>query len=283
MNKQEFYAALTANHLDQYKPQFDALMKDTIRYYNLTPIADYNDVQPGACRIGGTPDLPESIAWPTDNQGNYLSFIAQLSLKEIKPFDTYNVLPDSGYLFFFYDANQNMGGYSPDEKHLFKVIYFDGAEEELAFPDYPESLDEKAQYYACALSFETQVSMPYKWGKAFSFLSSEERDVYGEQVWKYSEINKSLGHADNLQDEMEALCQIVNSKEFTGNFRQFDDPKYDELKAGAKDWLLLLQVDSNQESAYMMWADMGRLYFWIRKQDLERKNFDSCWCVLQDM
>ena len=53
MNKQEFYAALTANNLDKYKPRFEDLMKDTIRYYNLTPIADYNDVPPGSSRIGG--------------------------------------------------------------------------------------------------------------------------------------------------------------------------------------------------------------------------------------
>lgn len=282
MNKQEFYTALTANNLSHHKSQFEALMKDTIRY-TLTPLLDYNDVPPGASRIGGTPDLPESITWPVDNQGNYLSFIAQLSLKEIKPFDTYNILPDAGYLFFFYDANQNMGGYSQDEKHLFRVIYFDGTEDTLSFPHFPESLDEKAQYYACSLSVENQISMPYKWGKAFSFLSSDERDIYGDQVWKESEINKTFGHADNIQSEMEEFCQIVTSKEYTGDFRKFDVPEYDNLRAGATDWILLFQVDSNQESAYMMWGDLGRLYFWIRKQDLEQKNFDNCWCVLQDM
>lgn len=83
--------------------------------------------------------------------------------------------------------------------------------------------------------------MPYKWGKKFSFLNSEERDVYGEKIWKDGEINKTLGHADNIQGEMETLCQIVTHKNFTGDFRMFDDPKYDELRADAKDWLLLLQ------------------------------------------
>lgn len=282
MNEQEFYSSLAANNLDKYRPQFEALMKDTIRY-NLTPVLDYNDIPPGASRIGGTPDLPESINWPADNKGNYLSFIGQLNLQQLKPYDTYNILPDTGYLFFFYDANQGMGGYSPEEKHLFRVIYFGGVEEDLRFPDFPESLSENAQYYACALSIEKQISMPYKWGKNFSFLSSEERDIYGDKVWKDAEINKTLGHADYIQDEMEPLCQIVTHKEFEGDFRKFDDPKYDELNEGAKDWLLLLQVDSNQETAYMQWADMGRLYFWIRKQDLEKKNFNDCWCVLQDM
>ncbi len=282
MNKQSFYAALTANNLDQHKPQFDALMKDTIRY-NLTSIADYNDVKPGSSRIGGTPDLPEEISWPADNNGNYLSFIAQLDLSEIKPFDTHQVLPDTGYLYFFFDANQAMGGYSMEEKHLFRVIYYNGAEQDLRFPDFPESLDESAQFSPCALSCETAISMPYKWGKAFAFLSSEEKDTYGQQIWKDAEINKTLGHADILQGEMEEFCQIVTHKEFTGDFSKFSGPEYPTLKEDAKDWLLLLQIDSNQENAGMMWADLGRLYFWIRKQDLEKKNFDNCWCVLQDM
>jgi uncharacterized protein YwqG len=282
MNKREFYAALIANNLNHHSAHFEPLMKDTIRY-SLTFIADYNDVLPGSSRIGGTPDLPEDIKWPTDNQGNYLSFIAQLSMQEIKPFDTYHVLPDTGYLFFFYDADQGMGGYSLEEKHLFRVIYYNSVEPNFSFPDFPESMKENARYEPCALSYETQVSMPYKWGKAFSFLTSEERDVYGDRVWRDREINKTLGHADILQGEMEEFCQIVTNEKFTGDFKEFETPEYAALRAHAKDWLLLLQVDSNREKNLMMWGDFGRLYFWIRKQDLEKRNFDNCWCVLQDL
>lgn len=46
-------------------------------------------------------------------------------------------------------------------------------------------------------------------------------------------------------------------------------------------WRLLLQVDSNEEDCGMMWGDVGRLYFWIRKQDLENKKFDKSWFSLQ--
>jgi len=282
MNRQDFYTALTANNLDKYKAKFEPLIKDTIRY-SLTPILDYNDVPVGSSRMGGTPDLPAGMTWPTDNNDNYLSFIAQLNLREIKPYDTYRVLPDTGYLYFFFDAAQNMGGYSKDEKHLFKVIYFDGTAEGLDFPDYPDSMAETAKYYACSLAIAPQISLPYKWGREMSFMNSEERDIYSQHVWQDGNINKTLGHADRLQDEMEVLCQIVTSESFDGDFRKFDDPQYDQLKAGAQDWLLLLQIDSNPEDAYMMWGNLGRLYFWIRKQDLEKKNFDNCWCVLQDM
>lgn len=280
MNKQEFYAALTASNLDKHKPRFEAVMKDTIRYH-LTPIHDYNDVPIGSSRIGGTPDLPEHMPWPADNKGNPLSFIAQLDLQEIRPFDTYQLLPDTGFLFFFYDADQAMGGYSMEEKHLFRVLYFDGPREDLQCPDFPESLS--VQFGPCSLTCETQVSMPFRRSKALSFLGDGEKGVYREKVWKEGESNKTFGHADILQGEMEEFCQIVTHKDFTGDFGKFDGPEYAGVMADAKDWLLLLQVDSNEGDASMMWADMGRLYFWIRKQDLEKRNFDDCWCVLQDM
>jgi uncharacterized protein YwqG len=31
----------------------------------------------------------------------------------------------------------------------------------------------------------------------------------------------------------------------------------------------------------MMWGDAGRLYFWIRKQDLAEQSFDAVWAILQ--
>ena len=31
----------------------------------------------------------------------------------------------------------------------------------------------------------------------------------------------------------------------------------------------------------MMWGDCGRLYFWIRQQDLASKAFEKSWMILQ--
>ena len=46
---------------------------------------------------------------------------------------------------------------------------------------------------------------------------------------------------------------------------------------------LLLSWDSSiQEEDYeLMFGDVGNLYFYIRKQDLEKGNFDKVWLVLQ--
>ncbi len=52
------------------------------------------------------------------------------------------------------------------------------------------------------------------------------------------------------------------------------------LWPGAADWELLLQVDSD-DRADMMWGDVGRLYFLMRSQDLESREFEKAWLVFQ--
>jgi uncharacterized protein YwqG len=45
-------------------------------------------------------------------------------------------------------------------------------------------------------------------------------------------------------------------------------------------WTLLLQVDSDPDIDFL-WADKGRLYFCIDKNDLFNANFDNVWTIMQ--
>jgi hypothetical protein len=53
-----------------------------------------------------------------------------------------------------------------------------------------------------------------------------------------------------------------------------------ELESGRYDWILLLQLDSDDDAG-MMWGDVGMLYFWIKREDLKKENFDNVWMILQ--
>lgn len=53
------------------------------------------------------------------------------------------------------------------------------------------------------------------------------------------------------------------------------------LAGGASDWRLLLQIDTDEDGPGGMCGDMGRIYFWIKCQDLRILRFDEAWLILQ--
>jgi uncharacterized protein YwqG len=67
---------------------------------------------------------------------------------------------------------------------------------------------------------------------------------------------------------------------YCGDPSGYNDPRAEGLKKDANQWILLFQIDSI-DKAGMMWGDVGRVYFWIKKDDLEKKDFDKIWFVLQ--
>lgn len=54
----------------------------------------------GNSRIAGYPDLPPTIEWPCNLDGEYYTFIAQINLSEL-PFSPFEGLPHQGILYFF--------------------------------------------------------------------------------------------------------------------------------------------------------------------------------------
>jgi uncharacterized protein YwqG len=94
------------------------------------------------------------------------------------------------------------------------------------------------------------------------------------------EIHRLGGYPDPVQGDMQLECQLVSHGIFCGNSTGYADPRRKELESGATDWILLLQVDSD-DAIEWSWADGGRLYFWIRRQDLANRRFDAVRAILQ--
>lgn len=111
----------------------------------------------------------------------------------------------------------------------------------------------------------------------------EDQDMYANFFDEYSHqgpAHRLLGWPTLMQNEMELECQMVTNGIYRGDTSGYKHPRRPELEKGAQDWILLLQVDSDDD-AQMMWGDAGMLYFWIRRQDLERSDFGNAWCILQ--
>jgi hypothetical protein len=89
------------------------------------------------------------------------------------------------------------------------------------------------------------------------------------------------GYPDPVQGpDMDLECQLVSNGLYCGDSSGYQDPRAEELKKGAADWKLLVQMDSDDDLG-VTWGDVGMLYFWIRHEDARQKNFDSTWVVLQ--
>jgi uncharacterized protein YwqG len=92
--------------------------------------------------------------------------------------------------------------------------------------------------------------------------------------------HRLLGYPQLISNPMEVECQVVSQGIFMGNGDGDKDPRYGELVKGANQWQLLLQIDSD-DNACMQWGNGGRLYYWIRSDDLARGKFDNVWVIFQ--
>jgi len=285
MTKEGLFDKLKSAKLESNFYEIEPYLRNSIRLY-LEPSHEYK-IKIGHSKMGGQPDLPPNVLWPiyskssNESGGSYidypLSFIAQINLFELAQFDIDNLLPNKGLLYFFYSAENQPWGGDSKEKEEFKMIYYDGNIEQLARADYPMSLSENGRFRSSILTGKNVVSLPN------DFISSNDsrlESIY-DLVFDDNLSNKLLGYPFEIQGEMELDCELT-SKElvYKNGVLTYTKSKANEYRSEAKNWQLLLQVDSN-EDCDMMWGDNGLLYFWIKLQDLADKKFENGWFFLQ--
>ena len=89
-------------------------------------------------------------------------------------------------------------------------------------------------------------------------------------------VNRMFGYPDLIQGDVFVEAEdIVRQEENIHAFTLYDDDT-----SGIADWLLLLQVDSDDAGGFM-WGDVGRLYWCIKRDDLLAKDFEKAVCTMQ--
>lgn len=263
----------------------DALLSRTVPAIWLTTQETQEEVIPiGATRIGGRPDLPDDVGWPSW-KGRPLAFLGQLNLSELFGMVGADVLPANGHLYFFYDSEQETWGFDPNDEGSWSVIFADVSLEDLGRESWPADLPDHGRFQACRVETRETLTLP-PWESD----TIQELDLTGEEGDSYVDLldalapeeatHQLLGHPDPLQGDMALECQLVSNGIYCGDPSGYEDPRRAELEAGVEDWRLLLQVESD-ENAGMMWGDSGRLYFWIQTEDLLRRDFRRVWMILQ--
>jgi uncharacterized protein YwqG len=232
-------------------------------------------------RLGGRPNLLQDIPWPLRENGQPLSFIAQLDLSTLPQVRTLP-LPKKGSLFFFYDADEQPWGFDPKDRGCSQVIYSPSSLTANGLRASHRDLDEEVRFKGFALTATLETTLPgINSGLLREFgATQEEFTAYLGLVDPPAPLHRMGGHANEVQGPLGLKAQLVSNGIYCGDLKGYAEGRKRGLDSGSADWRLLLQVDS-EERAGMMWGDMGRLYFMIHKDDLRYRRFDKVWLILQ--
>lgn len=291
------HSLIQESGLPRLADELERLLLPSIRVH--AQAAHEESIGIGPSKIGGAPDLPESVTWPTWKDSP-MSFLAQIRLADIAPLDTQALLPHTGLLSFFYDAEGVVFGLDPAEREGWRVLF--SQDNNLHRATFPESFPANAQYAPCTVSFTREWTLPDFESPAIERLGLSWGTMYGEEsnpsvkeecerylalsasfdslFGNRSAINRMLGYPDPVQGNVQAECQYAAHGLYQHAAGDWPSEQAAVLKRDALDWQLLLQLDS-LAAAGMMWGDVGRLYFMISRTALAERNFDATWLIMQ--
>jgi uncharacterized protein YwqG len=214
-------------------------------------------------KFGGHPYWPAHKAYPVDSFGNYMYLLAQLNFSQIPPLEGY---PDKG-LLQFYIAADDMYGLNPDNPTApvnFRVVYFEDTTE------VPQEnfnfLDEQKRESDLPLTRQMQLSF------------KADTDYFSFSDVRLPEERLDKVMADLTTEEYrqmeEALSEAFpDNGHKIGGYAYFTQTDPREDNAGTEDWILLLQVDS--QNSDICWGDYGVGNFFIHPDALRRKDFSK--------
>lgn len=244
---------------------------------------DEKDIPIGASKLGGLPDLPPTIKYPSYHNG-YLSFLGQFNMEEVKPFDKEDLLPDRGIIYFFYDVVEQPWGFEKEDKDCFKVFYFDGDKSELTRTPYPEVTEDYYPLVVYKIEFEKLLSFPEEAvgvelseDESENYLEFRDEIMHAENEDGEDEetvpMHYLLGHPFNIQNDVfEELVYYEHEEKF-----EWDS---EEVRSQSSNMVLLFQMDSDDD-VEVMFGDSGMIYFCIDHEDLVNKRFDRTKFILQ--
>lgn len=235
---------------------------------------------PSGSHFGGAPGLPPDVAWPTWNRKR-LAFLARLSLPELHRARAVPWLPETGALLFFYDVESQPWGYDSAHRGGAAVLYVPSRP--MLAPRVSEPAGDEAVAFR-HVEFRRIESLPSWERKPIQALglSDKESDVYSsveDAPFRGLPRHQVDGYPRPVQcDTMELGCERI-----TEGIEREDETR-DEIvraqEAAAREWRLLLQMDSDDDLG-VMWGDVGMLYFWVREAEARAGFFENVWAILQ--
>lgn len=252
----------------------------------------------GASKFGGRPDVPADFIWPvfeTDTREDDqvkerpLAFLAQFDCAQLAPLDPEGLLPKEGVLSFFYELESQRWGYDPKDAGCARVFWFEGP---LAPAEFPAELEEDflLPEMAAQLSGATDApdfqdacpALEYPWtANDYRIFDQARRELGMDYPANRSQL---LGWPDIIQNNMTLQCELISRGYYLGG--SWEKIPLEERSAlrtpSVRDWQLLFQLDTVENGDFeLMFGDCGRIYFYIRREDLAQRRFDRVWLIQQ--
>ena len=252
----------------------------------------------GASKFGGRPDVPADFIWPvfeTDTREDDqvkerpLAFLAQFDCAQLAPLDPEGLLPKEGLLSFFYELESQRWGYDPKDAGCARVFWFEGP---LAPAEFPAELEEdfRLPEMAAQLSGGTDApdfqdacpALEYPWtANDYRIFDQARRELGMDYPANRSQL---LGWPDIIQNNMTLQCELISRGYYLGG--SWEKIPLEERSAlrtpSVRDWQLLFQLDTVENGDFeLMFGDCGRIYFYIRREDLAQRRFDRVWLIQQ--
>lgn len=207
------------------------------------------DLAVGATRVGGEPDLPADLAWPTGEEGPLL-FVLQVALSEVTALDLEERLPSDGVLAVFADR------WGRDVRVLVHP-----AEVPLARRPWAPTL--RPPFVALGVEVQAELHLPPP-ASAFIgredaalILDSDAHDAYWDGVW--------CAWRERLRPGPAGACGVHQLLGYAAAERHEEQAADEEVLVG---------FDSD-DRADMQWGDVHCVWALIRREDLLHRRWSA--------
>lgn len=215
-------------------------------------------------KFGGLPFYPAEKEVPKDNNGKPLRFLAQLNFSEIPNLAPF---PKKGLLQFFIAEDDDMYGMdfdNPISQKGWSVFFFDN----LDFTprkDFAEIYNQEWEYSPLLVE---PLALTFSLKKDYPIYPSIE--YYRDIRPLFDQVEKG-DYADLLEDIYFEKQPAKGHK--IGGSPYYTQNEIRELRDQFLDYQLLFQIDSDDNK--IMWGDVGVANFFVKKEDLEKRDFSK--------
>lgn len=245
--------------------------------------------------FGGRPDLPGDFIWPEytgegidgERKKRPLAFLAQFRCADLAELDSTGLLPCDGLLSFFYELDSQPLGIRSGRCRLCPGILVSGVFR-TGSGRFSAGTGGGSRLPAIGITMRAAEGLPGLEDYELAHPNADSDDFYEVRAMFGSDApeisSKLLGWPDVIQNNMTRECALVSRGYYLGgDWSEVPEAAIREAEERSlEDWLLLFQLDTVAQGDFeLMFGDCGRIYFYIRREDLAARRFDRVWLILQ--